>query len=317
MQVVTPDQDHPRDRASHSQEVKQIAQRVAKRMRLNPDLAGALSLVHDIGHPPFAHGGESALQTQMNKLGHSFEHNKHGLRVVEFIEKKYPHFRGLNLSIETLEGMKKHDQGFQLGPKKVYWPHLELQLVDICDKIAYLTGDLEDALDHDYIKISELENIDICKIVIDDLKPVQDNFEHHKEYRSAIIQGILTLLTERLISDFKYNQKKHEINTQAEAQNCKERLVGFAQKEGEPENFGVKIKQLKTFLMDKYYKSEKVKKQDKMGEEMVHRVFEILYKSPQKIPNDFFPNMDPRFRVRDYIAGMTDRFLKKTYETIK
>src|SRR5689334_18814705 len=152
-QVFTPGlSDHFRNRLTHTIEVSQIARTVASVLGLDEDLTEALALVHDIGHPPFAHAGETELDRQMKRFGDRFDHNVHALRIVEKFEQRYARFPGLNLTFEVREGMAKHSRDFDPGeipeldeylPGKR--PPLEAQLIDLTDEIAYNTADLDDA----------------------------------------------------------------------------------------------------------------------------------------------------------------------------
>jgi dGTPase len=144
--------DHFRNRLTHTIEVAQIARTVAATLELNQDLTEALALVHDIGHPPFAHAGEDELDRQMRRFGDRFNHNLHALRIVEHFEHRYARFSGLNLTFEVREGIVKHSHDIDTtaaGPLAEYLPDqrppLEAQLIDLCDEIAYNTSDLDDA----------------------------------------------------------------------------------------------------------------------------------------------------------------------------
>src|SRR5512140_2479261 len=162
-QVFTPGlSDHFRNRLTHTIEVAQIARTVASALGLHEDLTEALALAHDIGHPPFAHAGEEALNAEMARFGESFEHNLHAVRIVESFEQRYARFPGLNLSFEVREGMAKHSRDFAPGeiPELDEYlpglrPPLEAQLIDLCDEVAYNTSDLDDAYSAGLIVVEE------------------------------------------------------------------------------------------------------------------------------------------------------------------
>src|SRR5580765_2763581 len=152
--------DHFRNRLTHTIEVAQIARTVASALRLNSDLAETLALVHDIGHPPFGHAGEQALDREMRAFGDIFDHNLHALRIVEYFELRYPEFRGLNLTFEVREGIIKHSRDwnpkdfpelaeYQLDQR----PPLEAQLIDLVDEIAYNVADLDDGVESGILSI--------------------------------------------------------------------------------------------------------------------------------------------------------------------
>src|SRR6185295_8331902 len=152
-QVFTPGlSDHFRNRLTHTIEVAQISRTLANVLQLDEDLTEALALAHDIGHPPFAHAGEEALNAEMARLGESFEHNLHALRIVESFEQRYARFPGLNLSFEVREGIVKHSRDYEPGEEPELDPYLpgmrpplEAQLIDLADEIAYNAADLDDA----------------------------------------------------------------------------------------------------------------------------------------------------------------------------
>src|SRR5690349_14121853 len=154
--------DHFRNRLTHTIEVSQIARTVASTLGLDEDLTEALSLAHDIGHPPFAHAGEEELDRLMSRFGERFEHNRHALRIVESFENPYPRFPGLNLTFEVREGIVKHSRDFALGeiPELDEYlpglrPPLEAQLIDLCDEIAYNTADLYDGYSAGLINLEQ------------------------------------------------------------------------------------------------------------------------------------------------------------------
>ena len=157
--------DHFRNRLTHTIEVSQIARTVASTLGLDEDLTEALSLAHDIGHPPFAHAGEDELDRLMRRFGERFEHNLHALRIVEFFEHPYARFPGLNLTFEVREGIVKHSRDFAPGeiPELDEYlpglkPPLEAQLIDLCDEIAYNTSDLDDGYSAGLVNVEEAES---------------------------------------------------------------------------------------------------------------------------------------------------------------
>src|SRR5580658_4372660 len=155
--------DHFRNRLTHTLEVSQVARTIAGVLGLNEDLTEALALVHDVGHPPFAHAGEDALNREMEKFGGHFDHNLHALRIVETLEQRYPRFPGLNLTFEVREGIVKHSRDF--GPGEYpgldeylpgLRPTLEAQLIDLADEVAYNTADLDDAFEAGLLEPSHI-----------------------------------------------------------------------------------------------------------------------------------------------------------------
>ena len=150
--------DHYRTRLTHTIEAAGISRDIARRMGLNEDLCEAIALAHDLGHPPFGHGGEDALDEIMKKYGYRFEHNEQSLRVVEKLENVYPNFNGLNLTVEVLDGMIKHQTSWdRKGIEIKTSPHLEAQVVNVADEIAYTNHDLDDGIRAGLIRIEALE----------------------------------------------------------------------------------------------------------------------------------------------------------------
>ncbi len=304
MQVVTPSYgDHFRNRLSHSIEVAQIARDLARQLRLNEDLVEAIALAHDLGHPPFGHTGEHALNSEMENFDSKFDHNKQSLRVVEYFERRYQDFPGLNLSPEVLEGIQKHKNYFDRPSGKIiYSPHLEAQLVDISDEIAYLSADLEDGLRGNFFTISDLETVEITAKAIASLD------KKERKDRSAIVRRVIRHLLVQIIRDTKANIKKYNIERIEDVQAQKQSIVYLNA------DFFKKFKSLKSFLFANYYLAPSVKKMNDEGAKIIHEVFQFCYQNPHKIPTSFLPDEDLPRRVCDYIAGMTDNFLVQFHQ---
>src|SRR6202021_2252408 len=155
--------DHFRNRLTHTIEVAQIARTIAAQLRLNVDLVEALALVHDVGHPPFGHAGEKALDAAMRQHGFFFDHNLHALRIVEDFEMRYAAFRGLNLTFEAREGIIKHSHDYSVAehPELAEYlldlrPPLEAKLIDLTDEIAYSTADMDDGFEARLLRLSQI-----------------------------------------------------------------------------------------------------------------------------------------------------------------
>ncbi len=295
MQVVTPRTgDHYRNRSSHTLEVTQVARDIARELQLNEDLAESIALAHDLGHSPFGHSGETALDQKMKAFGLSFEHNLQSLRVVKFFENRYPDFPGLNLSFEVLEGMRKHDRSF--GDEN-YFPHLESQLVDISDEIAYLSADLEDGLRGEFLDVSKLKNLPICDAVLDQIPARSPN--------SFFVGKVIHILIEALVTNTRSNLKVHNIQTQSDVQHCPHNLIAF------DKDTDKKFQIIKTYLYENYYRAPEVRAVSKAGEESLKKAFDILLLHPEKIPKAFMPEENIHQRICDYLAGMTDNFLSE------
>ena len=307
MQVINPGSgDHFRNRLSHTLEVVQIARDLARQLRLNEDLAETIALAHDLGHPPFGHAGEEMLDKKMKEVGSGFDHNEQSLRVVESFERRYLNYPGLNLSLEVLEGIQKHETFFDRpGGKRIYSPHLESQLVDISDEISYLSADLEDGLRGRFFTISDLEQVALFQEATEVLSP------ELREHRPTILRCMLGYLFRRIATDIEENLNKNCIQNLKDVQECKNRIVSFS------DSFFPKFRDLKMFLMDRYYKAPEIVKMTDAGQETIAGIFDALKKNPQKLPADFLPEEKLERRICDYIAGMTDDFARNFYEQVK
>lgn len=304
MQVLPPEfGDHFRNRLSHSLEVAQIARDLARQLFLNEDLVEAIALGHDLGHPPFGHSGESALDKKMKEFGSHFDHNEQSLRVVTFFERRYTSFNGLNLSLEVLEGLQKHETFFDRSfDEKIFSPNLETQLVDISDEIAYLSADLEDGLRGRFFQISDLEKIEIPATAIMSLP------ENEKNFRSAIVRRIIRDLLIQLATDTEKNIKKYSIKTLQDVQNSKAKIIYLNA------DFFVKFKALKDFLFQHFYMNSCVKEMTNRGRLIIEETFDFLLKNEAFMPMEFLPEENLHRRICDYIAGMTDHFLLDFWE---
>lgn len=300
MQVVSPmSGDHFRNRLSHTIEVAQVARDLARHLRLNEDLAEAVALAHDLGHPPYGHAGERALDKKMREHGFSFDHNVQSLRVVEVYEKRYDDFDGLNLSLEVLEGIQKHERSFDRGERgKIFFPHLESQLVDLSDEIAYLAADIEDGMRANFFSLADLKQFDICAQALAEVEG------QGKVLRAAFIRRIIHKLLYRLVADTEKNLADLKIQTLAQVQKMPKQIVAFSP------DFYDEFIELKRFLMTHFYQQPSVKDMTARGEKKIEEVFDYLLTNPHLIPDEFMPEENLHQRICDYIAGMTDRFLE-------
>ncbi len=305
MQVVSPALgDHYRNRLSHTLEVAQLARDLSRTLKLNEDLAEAIALAHDLGHPPFGHSGETMLDMKMRKFNKKFNHNAQSLRVVEHFERRYSDFPGLNLTQEVREGLQKHETFFDRPTgNNIYSPHLESQVVDLADEIAYLSADLEDGLRGGFFSLNDLQQIIIPAQAILDVQDPQD--------RSAIIRRIMAILFQQIVQDTVANLQKFKIEKMQDVQQCPARIVAFSP------DFLVFFKQLKQFLFDNFYMAPPLREIVQNGQDVISNIFDFLLENPQEIPYKFLPNEPIEDRICDYIAGMTDEFALEFVDKIK
>ena len=322
---VNTDVDHYRTRITHSLEVSQISRTFAKIFKLNEDLCETLSLAHDLGHPPFGHAGEESLNQCMENFD-GFDHNIQTLRVVTMLENKYYNFKGLNLTIETLDGLIKHNGSVEdstmfdkiLGKnifkdkiKFIHKPSLEAQFSSISDDIAYNSHDLQDGAKAGLFKIEDLSEITIISEIIK---------KHKKKYKykakELILSEIIRDIINEMVSDVILNTKKNLINENPkniqDIYKAKNQLVEFSNK---MKDFDQEIK---FFLKENMYKHEIVSTKTRHGMKIVKRLFDKIIKRPKKfIKNYNLNNIKKERIVCDFIAGMTDRYAIKLYNSIK
>ena len=321
---VNTEGDHYRTRITHSIEVAQIARSVARYLNLNEDLAETLSLAHDLGHTPFGHAGEDALNECMQNYG-GFDHNLQTLRIVMFLENKYLKFKGLNLSIETLEGLLKHN-----GPatnvelierligvnnfKKMInfrtYPSLEAQISAISDDIAYNNHDIQDGINANLFKIEELTEINFFKDIYKKYKKII-NKRNYKIVTYQIIRNSIDLMIKDLINNTKKNLKNYKIKSINDIKNAKTTIVNFSDKIHKSEN------EIKSFLRFNMYNNKEVLKKNDNGKKIIKKLFNIIKLNPKKFINTSKLERNKFRSVSDFISGMTDRYAINLYKNLK
>ena len=317
--------DHFRTRITHSLEVAQIARTLSKFFNLNEDLCETLSLAHDLGHTPFGHAGEEALNDCMKKFG-GFDHNIQTLRIVLFLENRYYDFKGLNLTLETLDGLIKHNGpiknlkkfkkilGIKYFKNKIKFtssPTLEAQLASISDDIAYNSHDLEDGLKSNLFYLNDLKNIPILnKIVLKHTKKIK-NHSIDLVIRQ-IVREIINEMVKDLIITTQKNIKKNKVKNLNDVLKSKYPLVAFSNK---MKKFDKKIKK---FLRNKMYYHKNVKSNTNQGKIIIKKLFLSIRKNPNKYLNvSKYDKTNVARSICDFIAGMTDRYAINLYKNIK
>jgi dGTPase len=310
--------DHFRNRLTHTIEVTQISRTIAAQLGLNGDLVEALALVHDIGHPPFGHAGEKALDAAMRQHGFAFDHNLHALRIVEDFELRYAAFRGLNLTFEVREGIIKHSHDYQLEdhPELAEYlldqrPPLEAQLIDLTDEIGYNTADLDDGYE---ARLLTVEQIASSVALFDDC-----HREAQALYPNApgklLFNEALKRLFDHLVGDLIAGTRQHleqsGIHSLDAIRRHPERLAGFSPPV-EHER-----RQLKHFLYENLYFSPALEGEKEDAERVIGELFAHWMEEPDDLPRSYREKSahEPLPRVIcDYIAGMTDPFIHQQYE---
>jgi len=317
--------DHFRTRITHSLEVSQIARTLSKFFNLNEDLSETLSLAHDLGHTPFGHAGEEALNDCMKNYG-GFDHNIQTLRIITILENRYYNFIGLNLTLETLDGLIKHNGpvnnktkfdkilGKNFFKNKIKFldnTSLEGQIAAISDDIAYNSHDLEDGLKSNLFKLNDLKNIPILNKIISKHRSKFTKYSVDLIVRQ-IIRDIINEMVKDVIKTTEKNIKTNKIKNLKDVYNSEKKIVCFSYK---MKKFDLEIKK---FLKEKMYFHKNVKKKTNYGKKIIKKLFLIIIKNPKKYINiKKYKNSKLERIICDYIAGMTDRYAINLYKKIK
>jgi len=310
--------DHFRNRLTHTIEVAQISRTIAAQLQLNVDLAETLALVHDIGHPPFGHAGEKALDAAMRKHGLFFDHNLHALRIVEDFELRYAAFRGLNLTFEVREGIIKHSRDYapaQHPELREYLldrrPPLEAQLIDLTDEIAYNTADLDDGYEADILTVAQVcENVPAFARAYNRAEQRYPEAIEKLKFNEALKTFFNELVTD-LIETTRARIARAEVRTLDDVRNAPERLAAFSSP------VDAERRQAKEFLYAHLYYSPELKADKLRAEEVVGELFDFWMAHPEELPRTYREKaeQDPLARVVcDYIAGMTDGFIAEQHK---
>lgn len=313
--------DHFRSRLTHTLEVAQISRTLAKALGLNTDLAEALALVHDIGHPPFGHAGEKALDRALRRHGLHFDHNLHALRIVSWFEERYAAFRGLNLTLGMREGIIKHSRDYDAAehPELAEYfldkrPPLEAQLIDLADEIAYLTADLDDGLDSGLLHLEQVR--DGVKLFRDSHDAVLHEYPQAAPRLSAseALKRILNALVTDLIKEMRRRVAAAGITTLADVREAPDRIAGLSA-EMEADRGAAKA-----FLFANMYNAPAMEEEHRHAAEVVEDLFAALIADPVLLPPDHrvqIPTEGLARTVGDYIAGMTDNFIEQVWTRVR
>ena len=312
---VNTEGDHYRTRLTHSMEVSQIARSIARYLNLNEDLAESLSLAHDLGHTPFGHAGEDSLNECMANYG-GFDHNLQTLRIIMFLENKYLKFTGLNLSIETLEGLLKHNgpvddldlvdnlidiRKFKNMINFNTFPFIEAQISAISDDIAYNNHDIQDGINANLFKLEELVEISFFKDIYKKYRN-KINKQNYKIATYQIIRDSIDLMIKDLINNTKKNLISNNIKTLKDINKTSSLMVDFSDKIKNSEN------EIRYFLKLKMYNNKDVLAKNNEGKLIIKRLFNKIEQNPKKYISDKELNKNKYRVISDFISGMTDRY---------
>jgi len=308
-QVFTPGlDDYYRTRLTHSIEVAQIGRTIASQLRLNESLTEAICLAHDLGHPPFGHAGEKALDDLMARFG-GFEHNQQTLRIVDLLEHPYPDFMGLNLMYETRLGLARHKGRYDVSADETFSEancSLEGQIADVADRIAYNCHDLEDGMRARLITADQLKAVKLFEH--EQSKLIAGKIRDRTIRRTRTAKAIIDTLVSDCIDESKKNIERKGIKTVEDVYNRVENLIVLST---ESES---KLCELEDFLLQNFYQHESLVQTAKRVEQWLGQLFDSLCRQQQRMPyyfQRFIPKQGLQRTVCDYIAGMTDRFCLK------
>ena len=315
--------DHYRTRMTHTLEVSQISRSISRYLKLNEDLSEAISLAHDLGHPPFGHAGEEILNYCIRDHG-GFNHNIHSIRLVTELEKAYQNFDGLNLSINTIDGIVKHNgpnylvkENLDLLPnlnkiKKINFydqSSLESQISALSDDIAYNNHDIDDGIRAGLFSINDIKELPIIGEII---KKKNKQFKNEKLLRNEIIRSIINFMVTDLILHTKKKIKKLNIKSIKDVYKSSDFLVSFSPQLISANN------QIREFLKLNMYENKSVKKMTNKAEIIIKKLYIYLIKNNKKF---ILPDLKKKWglerSVSDFIAGMTDKFAIDLYNKIK
>jgi dGTPase len=327
--------DHFRSRLTHTIEVGQIARALARALRLDEDLAEAIALGHDLGHTPFGHTGEEALDACLAPYG-GFDHNSHGLRIVTELERRYAQFDGLNLTFETIEGLIKHNgpllsaDGEPLGPWRGHgvpqailaydrrqnlelsrFASLEAQAAAIADDIAYNAHDVDDGLRADLFDLAAIRDVAFVETLLDEIDHLHRGLE-----RSRVVHELGRRLVTRFIEDAIEESGRRilvaGVVTIEDVRGARETLVGFSQP------LTLAQAAIKRFLFANVYRHRDVERVRRNADQIVRRLYAAFFAKPSKMPPEWAALAEVEAAkegeagkagiVADYIAGMTDRY---------
>jgi len=306
-----------RTRLTHSIEVAQIARSIARRLRLNEDLAEAVALAHDVGHTPFGHAGQDALNTCMQGHG-GFEHNLQSLRVVDSLEERYAAFDGLNLSFETREGILKHcalNKAAELGEVGARFinnqqPSLEAQITNLADEIAYNNHDVDDGLRSGLITLEQLSGVQLFASHLEGVNKKYPQLEGRRVVHETVRSMINTLVTD-LIQQTELNIESASVQSLDDVRAAPV-LAAFSKTLYEQQ------KELKKFLHTNLYRHYRVMRMSTKARRIINELFQAFMIDSRLLPPQFQrqAETDQARAVADYVAGMTDRYAIKEYRRL-
>lgn len=308
--------DHYRTRLTHTLEVAQLGRSIARGLGANEDLAEAICLAHDLGHAPFGHAGEHALNIMMADHG-GFNHNTQSYRVVTELENRYPGFRGLNLTYETREGMLKHETDYDQSEATEYEPDkrasVEAQIANVADEMAYNAHDLDDGLRAGLFTPRDLEELDIWRLLIETVSIKWNGQPFDEIARRGIIRELIGACVVDVVTTTSKVLEDNKLDSPLAVQQYDGNVVGYS-----PE-MGRMVRQLKDYLYENMYRHYRLVRMQVKAERFVAALFEAYVAEPGMLPmktQQQLENLPVERVVCDYIAGMTDRYALEEWEKL-
>lgn len=311
---ITYEGDYYRTRLTHTLEVTQIGRTVARALGANEDLTEAICLAHDLGHPAFGHSGEVTLARLMKDYG-GFDHNKQSLRIVTELENRYSEFPGLNLSWEVLEGIVKHETEYDISDARQFNPdlrgHLEAQISNAADELAYTAHDLDDGLRSNMITPQMLEGIELWETLTAHLEKCSCTLDDIT--RHGLIRELIGMEVTDLVNQTNANLRKSRVKSALELQKLDHNIIGFS------EAMHVRNRALKDFLFANLYRHYRVVRMQVKAENIITALFQAYQNEPTILPahvQDLVEERGLERTICDYIAGMTDRFAIEEHQKL-
>ncbi len=312
--------DHFRSRLTHTMEVAQIARSIAVALGLNQDLTETLALVHDIGHPPFGHAGERALDEAMQEHGLRFDHNLHALRIVDHFEVRYLGFRGLNLTLGVREGIIKHSRDYSLAEHPELseffldlYPPVEAQIIDLADEIAYLTADLDDGIEAGILSLQKVRGgVELFERYFAPLEREHPEARDQLKFNEALRRVLHALVTD-LIEHTALQIREHGLNNLDAIRSAPARVCQFS-----PAMESLRMA-TKRFLYENLYLSADLTGAHEEASAVIHRLFAWWMEDPSRMPASHAAMAAESGAARvvaDYIAGMTDAYILQLYREL-
>ena len=307
--------DYYRTRLTHTLEVTQIGRSVARALGANEDLVETICMAHDLGHPPFGHSGERVLARLMMDHG-GFNHNHQSFRIVTQLEKRYPEFDGLNLTWEVLEGIVKHETDYDVADAEGFEPelrgHLEAQIANVADELAYTAHDLDDGLRSGMITPEQLAGVSLWEVINESIgrrrSDILDDLARHR-----LIRRLIGIEVNDLIQSIDRMIRRSGIRTVEDLQKLPYNVVGFS------EDMHRRNRELKDFLYQNLYNHYRVVRMAVKAEKTLENLFTTYIKEPSVLPNTYLQSIEEiglEQTICDYIAGMTDRFAIDEYQKL-